>query len=119
MTEQLPFHWRDPDTSRIAAANATPGAASHRKRILAWLYERGDLGGTAYEAWQATGGARPTGAGTRLLELSGENSGRRVVDVPLVYKSMFRRPTDTGSPAVVWKLTPEGVREALRARAAA
>lgn len=98
-----PSHRHDPVTSRKAAARAHHGAGAHRDRILVFLLEQGELGATAFESWQATGGARPSGAGTRLGELK---------KAGMVRQSSRTRPTDTGSAAMVWDLTLLGVERA-------
>lgn len=98
-----PFHAGDPDTSREAAASAAVTADAHRERIALYLLRVGDHGATAYEAYVATGGARPHVAGTRLGELEHPKHG-----LALVEKTARRRPTDTGRPAVVYVLTDAG-----------
>lgn len=102
-----PVQSSHPETSRAASDLAAVNAGALRERITRHLLRVG--GATAYECWKACGGKYPHVAGTRLNELANPKSGPA-----LVYQTDKRRPTDSGTPAVVWSLTPEGVREAER-----
>lgn len=104
-----PSHRADPPTSRLAAERAAPGAKALRERILIHLLHQGEIGATAFECWQACGGARPTSAGTRLGELRAPKDGPALVE-----PTGRTRPTDTGSPAVVWIATLAGRSYAAR-----
>lgn len=94
------FHADGPLTERIAAALVAPRSGSQRARVLERLREVGDYGATDYELWRAGIGARPHVPGTRREEL--------IADGWPIIASSRRRPTDTGSPAIVWTLV-EGV----------
>lgn len=98
-----PSHRADPETSRHAADVAGSGARAHRDKILVYLLRIGDHGATADDCWHATGGALPSGAGTRLGELAKPKEGP-----PLVEQTDRRRNTSRGNPAVVWVLTEAG-----------
>jgi hypothetical protein len=84
------------DTEHAAAALVAPRSGSQRARVLDHLIAAGHLGATDYEFWAAGIGARPHVPGTRREELIAD--GWPIVD------SGDRRPTDTGSPAIVWRL---------------
>lgn len=91
------FHHDGPDTERIAAALVAPRSGTQRGRVLQWLRAVGEAGSTDYELWNEAGiGARPHVPGTRREELIAD--GWPIVDTGR------RRLTDTGSPAIVWKL---------------
>lgn len=93
-----PVHRDDPATSWLAAHANRVRSGGQRRRVLAHLALRADLGSTDYEAGVACGLLR-TAAGTRRKELA---------NLGLVQKAGFTRPTDTESPADVYVLTPLG-----------
>lgn len=97
-------HARATDTEISAAERVLPRSGSQRRRILERFVAMGGQGSTDYEAGQALGIFRWV-AGTRREELI--RDGWPIVD------SGLRRPTDTGSPAIVWTLLEEGRREAM------
>lgn len=87
----------DPDTSREAAAVNKPRAATHRTLALQVL--RAHPGGlTDFELAALTGLAQ-TSVGKRRGELR---------DVGFVADSGKRRPSPSGSPAIVWQVTEYG-----------
>lgn len=87
----------EPSDTELAAAGrqAQGGRRTQRVRVLDWLEAYPD-GGTDHEISVALGIVRPHVAGTRREELI--RDGHMIVDAG------ERRPTDTGSPAIVWKL---------------
>lgn len=107
--------WAIDNDPRIGEANAqlilgpiadparpgrTPRAGTQREKVLDALKESGSLGVTDYELWYRFKiGARPHVPGTRREELIAD--GWNIVD------SGRRRPTDTGSPAIVWVLNAD------------
>jgi hypothetical protein len=91
------FHHDGHDTERIAAELVAPRSGTQRARVLGWLRAAGEVGSTDFELWHEAGiGARPHVPGTRREELIAD--GWPIVD------SGRRRLTDTGAPAIVWKL---------------
>jgi len=91
------FHRDGHDTERTAAALVAPRSGSQRARVLDVLRKVGELGATDYELWAHWGiGARPHVPGTRREEL--------IADGWPIIASARRRPTDTGTPAIVWVL---------------
>jgi DNA-binding transcriptional ArsR family regulator len=82
----------DPDTSHAAAADAAVNAATHRARALAELRAAGCLGLTDFELADRTG-LQQTSIGKRRGELR---------DAGLVRDSGQRRPSPSGSAAIVW-----------------
>lgn len=98
-------HREGTDTERAAALRVMPRSGTQRAKVLEALQSPGRLGMpylpmgglTDYELWQYAGvGARPHVPATRREELIA--AGWPIVD------SGERRPTDTGSPAIVWRL---------------
>lgn len=90
------------DTERHAARAVAPRSGTQRAAVLEVLraaQASGD-GCTDYELWRLGIGARPHVPGTRREELIAD--GWPIVD------SGLRRPTDTGSPAIVWRLIERG-----------
>ena len=81
----------DPDTSRTAAENATRRGPSQRKRIWEALQRLG--GATDYELAQATG----------ILRSSAAKRRQELVELGHVMETPQRRPTDTGTLAIVWR----------------
>lgn len=93
----------DPDTS-IAAANLNPLLRhTDRRAALLALYHATD-GLTDFELGEAIG-RKQTSAGKRRGELR---------DEALARDSGQRRPSDTGSPSIVWCLTEDGRAEARK-----
>lgn len=92
-----------PDTAKAAAKQVRTG--TQRSRALAALAAAGDRGLTDYELAKAIGHPRPHVAGTRRKELQ---------DLGLVEATDLRRSTDTGSPAIVFRVTGDGADEARR-----
>lgn len=88
-------HNRDHDTSRRAAWDNAPRSGSQRARVLLSLAHRAS---TDYELERLLNMKRPS-PGNRRGELV---TGGFVVD------SGQRRPTDTGSLAIVWEVTDKG-----------
>lgn len=81
----------DPDTSHNAAENATRRGPSQRKRIWEALQQLG--GATDYELSQATG----------ILRSSAAKRRQELTELGHVIETAQRRPTDTGSLAIVWR----------------
>lgn len=87
---------KDPETSRAAAAALTPGRlSSHRWAALVALAQGP---ATDFELAQRTG-IQQTSVGKRRLELA---------RLGYVEDTGLRRPSPSGSPAIVWGLTREG-----------
>lgn len=100
-----PWQKNQPDTARLAALDNYVRSGGQRFRVLSALVSRGERGATDFELWEACQGGEgapkyPHVAGTRRKELE-----RRL----LVEATEERRPTDTGSLAVVWRVTDLGV----------
>lgn len=88
---------RDAHDTELEAARAFPEVkGSQRLRVLQAFYDAPD-GLTDYECHLVCGMHRPHIAGTRREELI-------AAGVPIV-KTDERRPTDTGSRAIVWRLS--------------
>jgi hypothetical protein len=81
----------DPDTSHNAAENATRRGPSQRKRIWEALQHLG--GATDYELSQATG----------ILRSSAAKRRQELQELGHVIETNKRRPTDTGTLAIVWR----------------
>ena len=97
MTEQLQFgrpvaRWSDPVTSHLAAAEAKRGAATLRVRVLELLRAHPE-GLTDFQT-AALLGSQQTSAGKRRGEL---------VAAGLVERTEERRPSPSGSLAIVWR----------------
>jgi hypothetical protein len=91
------YHRDGPATERTAAAMVAPRSGTQRAQVLDALRDAGELGVTDYELWDGYGiGARPHVPGTRREEL--------IADGWPIRDSGARRRTDTGSPAIVWRL---------------
>lgn len=87
----------DPDTARDAAILVLPTAASVREQCLAALREHGPM--TDFQL-AAIVGRQPTSAGVRRKEL--ERAG--LVEVVLGGDGKpLRRPSPSGTPAMVWR----------------
>ncbi len=95
----------DPDTSWEAALGRLGGKAADRRAALEWLFVRPD-GLTDFELGEVMG-RQQTSAGKRRGELR---------DLGLVVDTGQRRPAPSGSSAIVWAITAQGMaaREALR-----
>lgn len=94
--------WRGaPDTERNAAALVAPRSGHARRKVLDALAVRHPNGLTDYEIANVTG-LRLYTAAPRRTEL---------VSQGWVMDSGRRRPTDSGTPAAVWVLTPQGEKE--------
>jgi hypothetical protein len=90
------YHSDGPDTERIAAAAVAPRSGTQREAVLAHLRHVGRRGATDYELHASGIGARPHVAGTRREEL--------IADGWTIQDTGERRLTDTGTPAIVWRL---------------
>ena len=83
----------DPDTSHLAAAQQTPSKkATNQTRALEALKLAGTAGLNDFELARQTG-IKQTSIGVRRGEL---------VKAGLVNNSGHKRPSDTGSPSIVW-----------------
>jgi hypothetical protein len=90
------YHRDGTDTERAAALRVMPRSGTQRAMVLETL-QFFPQGVTDYELWGIFKiGARPHVPATRREELI--RDGWNIVD------SGLRRPTDTGSPAIVWRL---------------
>lgn len=98
-----PHRHGQPATARQAAESNAPRSGTQRGKVLLLLARAGDHGATDYELAEAAGIIRPHVAGTRRKELQQQG---------FVVETERRRNTDTGSPAVVWVITPDGVEAA-------
>lgn len=87
------------DTEHQAGARAGNGSGTARLRVLEHLAGAGSWGRTDYEISVAVGMLR-TSAGKRRKELAVQG---------FVAQTGERRPTDTGAPAIVWRITPKGL----------
>ena len=81
----------DPDTSHAAARTASRRGPNQRLRVWRALIEAGDA--TDYELSVATG----------ILRSSAAKRRQELVELGYVVETPFRRKTDTGSNAVVWR----------------
>ena len=81
----------DTDTAHEAASTASSRGPSQRERVWQALKERGDA--TDYELSLAVG----------ILRSSAAKRRQELVDLGWVVATPFRRKTDTGSNAVVWR----------------
>lgn len=101
VTDQLALAFRrtDPDTSRTAAERARPRRDTDRLAVLR-VHQANPSGLTDFEL-AALLGRQQTSVGKRRGELR---------DAGLICDSGERRPAPSGSPAVVWALTVEGMR---------
>lgn len=91
----------DPDTS-VAAAELHPVTRGHDRAIALVILARNPAGLTDFEL-AAHMARQQTSAGKRRGELR---------DNGYVRDSKTRRPAPSGSPAIVWSITPEGVEAA-------
>lgn len=80
-----------PETAHEAAENASRRGPSQRRRVWNALKELGDA--TDYELSVATG----------ILRSSAAKRRQELVDLGYVVETPFRRLTDTGTKAVVWR----------------
>lgn len=96
------FRKTDEDTPRLAALTNYDGSGEQRRAVLKALVEAGERGMTDYE--HEANGILRTSAGKRRLELE---------MLHLVKRTNERRETDTHSSAIVFKVTPAGVRSWL------
>lgn len=94
----------DPRTSHEAAASVRPRAGSSRARALVALAAAGTSGLTDFELADRTG-VPQTSIGVRRKELTRAG---------LVEPTELRRPSPSGTPALVWVITPLGELEARR-----
>jgi len=83
----------DPDTSHQAAENASLRGPSQRVRVYRYLQANG--GSTDYEI----------SVGLGLLRSSVAKRRQELADINLVTDSGYRRVTDTGTSAIVWRLS--------------
>jgi hypothetical protein len=88
----------DPDTSFIAAVRGLSGRITDRRKALAALAAASETGLTDFELGDRIGRAQ-TSAGKRRGELR---------DLKLVSDTGTRRAAPSGSPAIVWAVTPLG-----------
>jgi hypothetical protein len=84
---------KDTDTAQEAASNASSRGPSQRERVWQALKQRGDA--TDYELSIDCG----------ILRSSAAKRRQELVDLGYVVPTPFRRKTDTGSNAVVWRLS--------------
>lgn len=96
----------DPDTSVTAAQNAHSNAARHRDLALAAHYAHMHTGLTDFELADATG-IQQTSIGVRRGDL---------VRLGFVMATHIRRPSPTGSPAIVWVITNDGIAHYTKTR---
>lgn len=94
----------DPITSHQAAAATAPRAGTTRARALVALAAAGHRGLTDFELAARTGLGQ-TSVGVRRKELR---------DAGLVEATDERRPSPSGTPALVWRITDPGTVEARR-----
>lgn len=94
---------RGTDTEKAAARDVFPHSGSQRAAVLAYLGLAAGAGATDFEISEALGIQR-TSAGKRRKEL---------LEDGLVEPTTDRRTTDTGSTAIVWRITQAGY-EALK-----
>lgn len=94
----------DPQTSHEAAASVRPRAGSSRALALVALAAAGSHGLSDFELAARTG-VPQTSIGVRRKELQ---------RVGLVETTDRRRPSPSGTPAIVWTITELGVLEARR-----
>lgn len=81
----------DPDTSRQAAESASRRGPSQRRLVWEALQKLGDA--TDYELSIAA----------RILRSSAAKRRQELVDLGHVVETPFRRKTDTGTEAIVWR----------------
>lgn len=82
---------QDPDTSRKAAESASRRGPSQRRRVWEALKKLG--GATDYELSLECG----------ILRSSAAKRRQELVDLGHVVETPFRRKTDTGTDAIVWR----------------
>lgn len=82
---------QDPDTSRKAAESASRRGPSQRRRVWEALKKLG--GATDYEISVECG----------ILRSSAAKRRQELVDLGHVIETPFRRKTDTGTEAIVWR----------------
>lgn len=82
---------QDPDTSRKAAESASRRGPSQRRRVWEALQKLG--GATDYELSVECG----------ILRSSAAKRRQELVDLGHVIETPFRRKTDTGTDAIVWR----------------
>jgi len=87
----------DPDTSH-EAGRRTPSLRAHDRRRVLIAHATHPDGLTDFEL-AALVGRQQTSAGKRRGELR---------DVGLIEQTPLRRPAPSGSPAIVWRITPAG-----------
>lgn len=99
------FEWSarrtDPDTSHTAAG-AHPLMRAHDRRMTLRAHAQHPEGLTDFELGKLIG-RQQTSAGKRRGELR---------DAGLIETTDARRPAPSGSPAIVWRITPAGLAEA-------
>ena len=96
--EVSPARNSDPDTAQIAALIDKSLRSKHRVAVLFALHDAGEQGATDYEL----------GETCKLLRTSAGKRRKELCDVDLAEPTKDRRPTDTDSPAVVWRITRLG-----------
>lgn len=94
----------DLDTAQIAAIINQHLRSKHRLAVLLALNKAADTGATDYEL----------GETLKLLRTSAGKRRKELVDIHCVEQTTERRPTDTDSPAVVWRITRYGRKIALQ-----
>ncbi len=87
-----PARHTDPGTAHVAAAANAEIRASQRGQVMAYLISQGEKGATDYETSVAVG----------ILRSSSSKRRFELVELGLVGSTGRRRPTDTGSTAIVW-----------------
>jgi hypothetical protein len=90
---------RDPGTSQQAALRTPVLRGRDRIRAL-HIHAAHCEGLTDFELARLMADRKQTSAGKRRGELR---------DLGLIAKTSITRPSDTGSPAIVWKITPSGI----------
>jgi hypothetical protein len=98
--------WDDPDTCRTAAERASVNAGTNRALALT-AHAHADGGLTDHELAELTG-VQQTSIGKRRGEL---------VALGLIERTDVRRPSPTGSPAIVWRITAVGLDHARQVAA--
>ena len=87
-----PARHTDPETAHVAAGANEDVRGAQRVAVLAHYRERGITGSTDYE----------TGEKLCILRTSAGKRRKELCEAGLIVDSGSRRPTDTGSTAIVW-----------------
>jgi hypothetical protein len=97
----------DPSTAHAAADANAAQRGDQRVKVFVYLLGRGATGATDYEI----------GAALAILRTSAGKRRKELCEMDLVEKSGDRRHTDTGSTAIVWRVTQIALSEASAVRA--